>query len=659
MELVKAMEEPVEKSAPSNQFMEDALVWAQSHFTFSVSDRVANHIWAKTYRLSGQGEAEAYLKLLTPASKGANLAIESISQSFQPHVPDLIKADADKGIFLFRSHGGTAFDRRLDADIKQKVLSLYADIQSRAKSQPDSISKLPQVTCVEQIDMLLNLLDQAVSTDIDPLVTGNPFLYMRSRTVEKYRNVFRAAEPLFRRHLEKADRLPATLNHCDLRAKNIAQRPDGSICIFDWDDAVLAPPGLSLHAQFSGSMRVHLALAPSSVIETPDRRALESYLQVLSSSEQFSSPQLREGIPAAACAGVMRYITNFAEYPTTNIRERKSIVQNVRKRLSDLLDVAGALAVTHKETAAELAQVLDNNGRSERADQLRRAVADSSLPRKQYLKLLKASDPPDVFPTIEIPDCEKANGAISDSRMHLAVEMFQRHGGLLIRNAFPTELIERCRRTFDALHERHQKDISQGAALRVGDQRFMISLELSGAFADPGLISSPFVLPILHRLLTRNAILGSSTVVASMPGAKDQRLHRDNPPLFEEFSGMETPSFCIALIVPLIPLNDQTGATRIIKGSHKLRTREADGQPFQNPTVDLGSCYLMDCRLFHQGMANNSDRVRPILSLVYQRPWYRDHKNFRQQSPLTISANQLSQSPENMRKLVQWARAPT
>ena len=77
--------------------------------------------------------------------------------------------------------------------------------------------------------------------------------------------------------------------------------------------------------------------------------------------------------------------------------------------------------------------------------------------------------------------------------------------------------------------------------------------------------------------------------------------------------------------------------------------------PYQDPTVSLGSCFFMDSRLTHQGMANNSQQVRPIVSIVYQRPWYQDNLNYKKQKPILINEEQLSAVPDDLKSLVEWA----
>lgn len=632
-----------------------AMGWAERQFETTSIQRVSNHSWAKTYRLRGPSR-DAYLKFLPSSDQNRNQAIAEIARAFVPHVPSLVAAETDRGYFMFDSHNGQEFSSKLTTTDKTTLLALYGKLQGKARSQPALLHHLPKIGCADQLDALQDLMRDAARGEPTPRWPGNPFRYMRASTVRKYAQVFDAAAPVLRDFLATGDTLAPTLNHCDLRAKNIARRDDGSLCIFDWDDAVQAPPGVSLHAQFSGCTRVFAAFDGQP--QGKDMRPLQAYVDALVTFGGYDREELRSALPATAAAGVMRYVHSFAAYAVTSETSQASIKKNVRRRMSDLMDLIVLIAARHPAQAGAVSRAFAATGRSSRAQALANATPRPKASVMDVQDLIKRSDAPEVFPTVEISEAEHQSGKMSSDTRTLAETLFKRHGGLMIKDAFGADQIDQMREEFDALRTQHEAAIDDGGALRVGDKRFMISMELKGAFAAPNVIASPFVLPVLHRLLSKDAILGSFTAVASMPGSKDQSLHRDNPPLFEEQSTLETPSFCIALIIPLIALDETTGATRIIKGSHRKRTAEAKTMPVQDPVVDLGSCYLMDSRLFHQGMANNSDRVRPILSLVYQRPWYRDHKNFKKQSPLMMSDAQRKSFPREMRKLVAWAGEP-
>ena len=641
--------------AVASSALDPALAWARQHFAAATVKRVTNHTWATTYRLCGPS-SDAYLKRLHKSDPANNIAIAEIARRFDPHVPTLVAAETDRGFFVFKNHGGADFRRKLNTADRTTLLSLYGRIQGQARAQDDLLANLPKVTCTGTFDELIALMHQAIKRAPAPGKEGNPFLYMRRSSVRNYETVFTAALPMMRAFLATGDTLPATLNHCDLRAKNIARRADGSLCIFDWDDAVQGPPGLSLHAQFSGCTRVFAALTDSAV--SPDAMSVSAYIEALTRFGRYDPRDVAAALPAATAAGAMRYILGFAAYPVSRETSRQAIVKNVRRRLSDLMDLMVMLAQRPGSDHTPLIKAFVATGRKSRGQMLSQHPRPDSPSPARVRPERTSAEAPDVFPAIEISPQEREKGRMSRSCAKQAETLFNRHGALLIKNAFSPDLIAPMQHEFDLLHTAHQAAIQEGKALRVGDKRFMISLELKGAFAAPEVLASPFVLPLVHRLLSKDAILGSFTAVASMPGSKDQSLHRDNPPLFEEKAELDTPCFCIALIIPLIALDAQTGATRIIKGSHRSRTAEAKTMPSQDPVVDLGACYMMDSRLFHQGMANNSDRIRPILSLVYQRPWYRDHKNFKTQSPLMMSDTQRQRFPRELRKLVSWAGEP-
>ena len=60
---------------------------------------------------------------------------------------------------------------------------------------------------------------------------------------------------------------------------------------------------------------------------------------------------------------------------------------------------------------------------------------------------------------------------------------------------------------------------------------------------------------------------------------------------------------------------------------------------------------MMDYRLIHGGMLNDSETIRPILYLVYSRPWFRDGFNFTSQPAVQISKKQRKKVPERWQGL--------
>src|SRR5206468_13062791 len=65
----------------------------------------------------------------------------------------------------------------------------------------------------------------------------------------------------------------------------------------------------------------------------------------------------------------------------------------------------------------------------------------------------------------------------------------------------------------------------------------------------------------------------------------------------------------------------------------------------------LGGCYFMDYRLWHQGAANRSDRPRPVLYIIYARPWFTDLVNFGKHARLRLSREDAFAMPPAQRRL--------
>jgi hypothetical protein len=48
--------------------------------------------------------------------------------------------------------------------------------------------------------------------------------------------------------------------------------------------------------------------------------------------------------------------------------------------------------------------------------------------------------------------------------------------------------------------------------------------------------------------------------------------------------------------------------------------------------------------------------VRPILTLIFNRPWFRDFKNYGKQPPLRLNDGSYEKLPEDLKRLVHWRR---
>jgi hypothetical protein len=258
--------------------------------------------------------------------------------------------------------------------------------------------------------------------------------------------------------------------------------------------------------------------------------------------------------------------------------------------------------------------------------------------------------------TIRPAPQELSDGVLSPERLQFAGTQLQRDGCLLLEGIFPVDAIEIWRKAFLDRYQSYLEDKKHGDALKVGDRRFMITIRLEPPFDDPNLYGNSILLQVLRKALSNECVLGSFGCVASLPGAEDQHVHRDSPALFGEgLIESMLPSYATTAILPLIDMNEKTGVTRVWSRSHRMRDPEQQ-LPWTDPQAAIGSALLMDYRLMHQGTRNRSDQVRPIIYLVYNRPWYRDPVNFACQPPLSISRASYERLPQSTRTLFAGAQ---
>ena len=260
------------------------------------------------------------------------------------------------------------------------------------------------------------------------------------------------------------------------------------------------------------------------------------------------------------------------------------------------------------------------------------------------------------FPTIA------ATGSLSETTQ-TAADLFNVHGCLRIKSVFAPGQIRSLHSAFVEKYSTYFENKLFDDALSVGDRRTMVTVAVEGPFNSSRLYANRLIVTLMKRLLGQYLTLGSVGAIVSLPGAKNQQIHRDLPPLFSEqdnregkFVASALPPYAVTVVIPLVPLDKETGTTRMWPGSH--RDSPAGNRPgrFCDPYASLGDCLLMDYRLRHQGLANASDTVRTILYLVYCRPWFVDYGNYRRQEPLRMPRHEYERVPLEHRNLFSRTR---
>lgn len=249
----------------------------------------------------------------------------------------------------------------------------------------------------------------------------------------------------------------------------------------------------------------------------------------------------------------------------------------------------------------------------------------------------------------------------------------ERDGAVAFSGLFPMSVLKAARREVLRRHESGELR-ERGLVRDIAGRRTSV-LPFEGPFLNPAFYANPRVLAIVEALLGGGACIGSLEAVVALPGAGRQHQHIDGPLRFDrqiggkkrpytgDLSGL--PPYAVGLAVPLCGVDEENGPTAIWPGSHRraLRPRPPGarevGRDFRETlmTGPFGSAYLFDYRVFHGGTPNFSPEPRPLLMLVFTRPWFRDPNLLDVDQSVVISPRNLKRIPEGRRGLFLLARA--
>jgi aminoglycoside phosphotransferase len=189
----------------------------------------------------------------------------------------------------------------------------------------------------------------------------------------------------------------------------------------------------------------------------------------------------------------------------------------------------------------------------------------------------------------------------------------------------------------------------------VGDNRKMFSIYLKSPFDNPSFYANPLLMRVMKKLLGREFILNSLGVVIAKPGAKAQHVHQDHPPLFDsDEENTQISCYAITILIPLVDLNYENGALQVWEKSHIPGYNPNEHKP-KTVNISAGDCVLFDYRLYHRGTATIGKQERPVLYLVYSRPWFRDSVNFLSHSPLSIIDSVYNKIPTQYKPLFRFS----
>jgi len=307
-------------------------------------------------------------------------------------------------------------------------------------------------------------------------------------------------------------------------------------------------------------------------------------------------------------------------------------------------------AVTHQEHYLRLAPV-----------NLEAALQLNVLRELQQAK--HQASQPGVIPTLSVDVGLAPFDQATELRLALAEQLYRQYGALILNDVFDRSLINRCHQQFQAEHLPLLESEQSAEQARSGTRRVRFSLATSGEFNSPDFYANDFVMRLVKRLLGPDLIIGSQMALAVLPGAREQQGSIYHRALFTQGSKHDerlptTPPVAIRCLIPLHDLNPRAGTMAVKKGSHQLSSRAARELDFQVSDLPAGSCALVDVASNCRVQGNQTEEMRTLVDLIYQRTWFVDRENFRNLAPLNISAEEYQCVPNRHRKLFDWAMQP-
>ena len=642
----------------SNVTVAAELEWAGRNVQFEEHELIRENPWGKTWRLSDTVR-NYYLKAV-PASLNSSVSIaKDVARVIPEYAPEVICGSVSSGWLLLADHHAYFSAKEMGHD-DLAILDAYAAVQCKSAKQIADFTSTPFFSWTKTFEDAM----QFVSVDaVNPANMSKLSYYLDDRTCTLLWDILSVCANEINAFVQPASNLPTTLNHGDLHSNNFGVNGEGQFKFHDWDNAVLGPAGLSLNS-YCGAVADFLRF-----IRSGDNRgeqfcvaAINRYCNALVTGGYSDREALELGLPGSIFSGLFYNLTAYADFIPSGRADRDVCIPDLQRLVSDIINCCVVISCENPATAAKLAELIsiennadhfmdfarfcDPNGLLYELNQLSNSKTtarriESAL---EIQSALIIGNYPETVPSIRMPWAQLSRDDFSKHRINSATILFQDHGCLVIEGAFPPALLKECKALYEANLAK-----GNGESLKVGEGRYMLPLQMTGKFNSSEIYGSTPLMAVLENLLGSKFVLGSMSLVVSNPGADVQHMHIDHPNLFPELGhGHYLPPHAVTVLVPLVDIDEEIGGTEVVKGSHLVSSSNVDEMGRQSRTLQVGDCLMFDYRLYHRGLANRTDKVRPVLSLVYQRPWFYDSANFHSQEPLQIPI-------EEQKKIPDWA----
>jgi len=234
---------------------------------------------------------------------------------------------------------------------------------------------------------------------------------------------------------------------------------------------------------------------------------------------------------------------------------------------------------------------------------------------------------------MKLSQAELSSGQLAPETLAQAVNQVKLHGFVVLENALPLTLADELNADFlktvdELLKTDAQKTEVNTSAFR--KNRIRMDLPFRDPYIQPAIITNPFALPIVERILGEDCRMFYFSVDAPMPGSDYQTVHGDYAPFYPE-ADIILPITGLVVNYPLINVTEQNGPLEAWPNTHLSPEKFYTGGHVQEAAKQLdpmkmltpkGSLIVRDIRMWHRGTPNVSNEIRPNMALIYGRSWW-------------------------------------
>lgn len=212
----------------------------------------------------------------------------------------------------------------------------------------------------------------------------------------------------------------------------------------------------------------------------------------------------------------------------------------------------------------------------------------------------------------------KVKGERGNTEWQRGAQEVRTAGYTVLVDLLPADLVADLLAAYLGVLDRH---VAAATPTNRGVNRHQMYVPFEPPFSDLRLVDNPRVLAVVDAVLGTDAECSYVASDVPLPGADYQRPHRDTAELYPDHPH-PLPAHGLALNVPLVDVDANNGPLECWPGTVALPGPPEGVEPLRF-TVPAGTGILRDIRLWHRGSPNRSDAPRPMLAILYNRPWYR------------------------------------